>query len=59
VTPRFEEATGSSWPLLTHAVTVVVDDVDTHFERAQGEGAALLGAPKDQPWGVCSCAALD
>ena len=57
--PNFEEATGRSWPLLTHAITVIVDDVDAHFEQAEFEGAALLGTPRDQPWGVRSYAALD
>jgi uncharacterized glyoxalase superfamily protein PhnB len=57
--PRFEEATGQSWPLLTHTVTVIVDDVDAHYERAEQEGAAVLSPPKDQPWGVRSYAALD
>ena len=57
--PRFEEATGRSWPLLTHTITVMVDDVDAHFEQAEREGAAVLSAPKDQPWGVRSYAALD
>jgi uncharacterized glyoxalase superfamily protein PhnB len=57
--PRFEEATGRSWPLLTHAITVIVDDVDAHFEQANREGAAVLTAPEDQPWGVRSYAALD
>ena len=57
--PRFEEATGRSWPHLTHAITVFVDDVDAHFERAERQGAAVLSAPKDQPWGVRSYAALD
>jgi len=57
--PHFEEATGRSWPLLTHAITVIVDDVDAHFERAKRQGAAVLSAPKDQPWGVRSYAALD
>ena len=33
--PRFGEATGRSWPLLTHAITVIVDDVDAHFQRAE------------------------
>jgi uncharacterized glyoxalase superfamily protein PhnB len=47
--PRYEEATGRSWPLLTHAITVIVDAVDEHFERAARQGAALLTAPKDQP----------
>jgi len=57
--PHFEEAAGRSWPLLTHAITVIVDDVDAHFERAEQQEAALLGAPKDQPWGMRSYAALD
>lgn len=49
--PRFEEATGRSWPLLTHTVTVIVEDVDAHYERAEREGAAVLSPPRDQPWG--------
>ena len=57
--PRFEEVIGRSWPLLTHAISVFVEDVDAHFERAAQHGAAMLGAPKDQPWGVRSYAALD
>jgi uncharacterized glyoxalase superfamily protein PhnB len=57
--PRFEEASGKSWPLLTHRITVIVDDVDVHFERAEAEGAPVLSEPKDQPWGVRSYAALD
>jgi uncharacterized glyoxalase superfamily protein PhnB len=57
--PHFEEATGRSWPLLTHTITVIVDDVDAHFKRAEHEGAAVLSTPKDQPWGVRSYAALD
>jgi uncharacterized glyoxalase superfamily protein PhnB len=57
--PHFEEAAGRSWPLLTHTITVFVDDVDAHFERAEREGAAVLSAPGDQPWGVRSYAALD
>lgn len=52
---RFEEAMG----LLTHAVSVFVDDVDVHFERAVQHGVAMLGEPKDQPWGVRSYAVLD
>jgi uncharacterized glyoxalase superfamily protein PhnB len=57
--PHFEEAVGRSWPLLTHAITVIVNDVDAHFERAEREGASVLSAPRDQPWGVRSYAALD
>jgi uncharacterized glyoxalase superfamily protein PhnB len=57
--PHYEEAPGRSWPLLTHVITVIVQDVDGHFERAQQEGAAVLSPPKNQPWGVRSYAALD
>jgi uncharacterized glyoxalase superfamily protein PhnB len=57
--PRFEEATDRSWPLLTHTVSVIVGDVDAHFERAEQEGAAMLSSPTDQPWGVRSYSALD
>lgn len=57
--PRFEEATGRSWPQLTHAITVIVDDVDAHYERAEREGAIVLTAPEDQPWGLRTYAALD
>lgn len=57
--PRFEQSAGPSWPLLTHAVTVLVDDVDAHHARAVREGAAALSAPKDQPWGLRSYAVLD
>ena len=57
--PHFEEATGRSWPLLTHAITIIVDDVDAHFERAEQQGAAVLTTPKNQPWGVRSYAVLD
>jgi uncharacterized glyoxalase superfamily protein PhnB len=57
--PRFEEATGRSWPLLSHAITVIVDDVEEHYERAERKGAFILSPPKDQPWGVRSYAALD
>jgi uncharacterized glyoxalase superfamily protein PhnB len=47
--PHFEEATGRSWPLLTHAISVIVGYVDAHFERAEQQGAAVLSASKDQP----------
>jgi uncharacterized glyoxalase superfamily protein PhnB len=57
--PHFEEVTERSWPLLTHAITVIVDDVDAHFEQTERQGAAVLTAPKDQPWGVRSYAVLD
>lgn len=57
--PRLEESPDRSWPLLTHAITVMVDDVDAHHQRAAREGAIILSDPKDQPWGLRSYAALD
>jgi uncharacterized glyoxalase superfamily protein PhnB len=41
-------------------VVAKVDDLDFgRVERAKRQGAAVLSAPKDQPWGVRSYAALD
>src|SRR5207249_3667771 len=57
--PGMREAAERPWPHLTHAVTVIVPDVDAHHERARGEGAAVLMPPTDQPWGIRSYAALD
>ncbi|MGD1915396.1 MAG: VOC family protein [Phycisphaerales bacterium] len=31
---------------------LVVDDVDSWHERAEREGADVLKAPKDEPWGM-------
>lgn len=47
-TSHFEQAIGRSWQLLTHAIILIVDDVDTHSERAVHEGPAVLSAPKNQ-----------
>ena len=57
--PRVEEGAGRSWPQLTHAVTMIVDGVDAHFDRARREGAIVLSVPEDQPWGLRSYAVLD
>lgn len=40
-------------------VYVHVDDVETHFDRAQAEGATITEEPADQPYGVRSYGALD
>ena len=37
---------------LHQQITVHVDDVDTHFARAQAEGAEILAEPTDQFWGA-------
>lgn len=35
----------------SHAVTVKVDDVDAHHERARQHGAVILSPPADYPYG--------
>jgi uncharacterized glyoxalase superfamily protein PhnB len=57
--PDFREQQGRPWPHLWHTTTVMVSDVDTHHQRAADEGATILIAPTDQPWGLRSYAAID
>ena len=57
--PGFHEQTEQPWPHLSHTTTVLLSDVDGHHERARTEGATILMAPEDQPWGLRSYAALD
>ena len=51
----FEEAHTVSprgLPGVHQQITVHVDDVDAHFERARAEGAEILSEPADQFWGA-------
>jgi uncharacterized glyoxalase superfamily protein PhnB len=57
--PGFREQQGRPWPNLSHTTTVLVSDVDAHHQRASDEGATILMAPTDQPWGLRSYAAID
>jgi len=57
--PGFREQVERPWPNLSHTTTVLVSDVDAHYERAKAEGATLLTAPTDQPWGLRSYSAID
>ncbi len=49
------EREGSSSPITagtsTHLLMVIIDDVDTHYERAVAEGAEIVYAPTDQIYG--------
>lgn len=47
------------YPHLSHSISVLVDDVDAHFERAKAAGARMLSEPADQPWGLRVYAVLD
>jgi PhnB protein len=44
---------------ITVGLYVHVDDVDTHYERAVGAGAAVQGPPEDMEYGVRSYGVLD
>ena len=57
--PKFDEQTERPWPNLSHSTSVLVSDVDAHHERAKAEGATILMAPTDHPWGLRSYAAVD
>jgi uncharacterized glyoxalase superfamily protein PhnB len=57
--PDFREQRELSWPKLSYATTVMVDDVDAHHERAKAAGATILTSPTNQPWGLRSYAAID
>lgn len=57
--PGFREDQERPWPHLSHSTTVMVSDVDAHYERAEAGGATILMPPTDQPWGLRSYAAVD
>jgi PhnB protein len=41
----------SAVPWVIDGQSVRVDDVDAHFARAKGAGAAILSEPRDNPYG--------
>ena len=57
--PDFRDQQERSWPNLSHTTTVMVRDVDAHYERAKAAGATVVMTQADQPWGLCSYAAVD
>lgn len=57
--PGFREQTGQTWPNLSHTTTVMVEDADAHFARAQGEGATIVMEPTDHPSALRSYLAID
>ncbi len=57
--PGFRERREQPWPHLTHTTTVLVPDVDVHYEQAKAGGATILLPPTDQPWGLRVYAVLD
>ena len=57
--PSFREQREQPWPNLSHSITVLVSNVDAHYEQAKAGGATMLMPPADQPWGLRSYAAID
>ena len=43
----------------SHALVVLVDDVDAHCERARARGATIVAEPEDKPWGLRQYTASD
>jgi uncharacterized glyoxalase superfamily protein PhnB len=57
--PELTEQEQLPHPHLGHAISVLVADVDAHFEQAKAGGARILSEPADQPWGLRVYSALD
>jgi uncharacterized glyoxalase superfamily protein PhnB len=47
------------YPHLGHTISVMVADVDAHYQQAKAAGATILNEPKDQPWGLRVYSVLD
>ncbi len=45
--------------VVSHSVTVRVPDIDAHYERARANGARIVEAPSDHPYGERQYAAED
>lgn len=48
-----------SYPHRCHTTSVMVPDVDAHFQKARDSGATVLLEPTDQPWGLRVYSVLD
>jgi MerR family transcriptional regulator, thiopeptide resistance regulator len=52
VTAEHELGSPKDAPFSTGGLSVRVDDVDAHFERANASGAQIDSEPTDQPYGL-------
>jgi uncharacterized glyoxalase superfamily protein PhnB len=59
VSPKFGLASPKSLSASTGMTAVMVDDVDSHHERAVAEGADIVYPPTDMPYGVREYSARD
>ncbi|HEY7091716.1 MAG TPA: VOC family protein [Ktedonobacterales bacterium] len=51
VNKRRDQPDGAALPMGGHEIMVRVDDVDSHYERAQAHGARILQSPTNFPYG--------
>ena len=49
--PRWRTAPARSLPALHAGTYVLVDDADTHCQRARAAGATIETEPEDREWG--------
>jgi uncharacterized glyoxalase superfamily protein PhnB len=47
------------WPQRGHNITVMVEDVDAHHDRAATEGATIVNPPNETPWGLRVYSTID
>lgn len=59
VAPEFEVASRASAGVDTAGVDVIVDDVESHYAHAAAEGAHIVYAPTDMPYGFREYGARD
>lgn len=59
VLPGLPHQDKRAYPHLCHTTSVIVPDVDAHFQKARDSGATVLLEPKDQPWGLRVYSVLD
>lgn len=57
--PEYGRAAPELSAARSHSVTVKVDDVDAHHDRARQRGAHILSPPADYPYGERQYSAVD
>jgi uncharacterized glyoxalase superfamily protein PhnB len=55
----YRPETDAAWPNPDYSITVMIPDVDAHFDQACEEGARIVAEPTDQPWGLRDYEAID
>ena len=56
---KYRDVAEQPWPNLSYSITMIVPDVNVHYEQARAQGAEILAPPRDQPWGLRDYEVLD